>query len=190
MYRDKIADYLDGTDHSAFLQDWVNTARKKLIDKKTGLLVSQSSFHGVQIEGPEGSTIWVTIHFLRLIDEDFAKEQYLLAKKHLRRSLFWFGYAREWPDGHKGHLDIDSGIVIPIMEGGIISSGLTFVAASSFKDTEFLSEMWTTLNLIGFPIEEDGILRFGSSNQLGDAALLFSMVLGPAWERIKNAKRD
>src|SRR5882724_6232270 len=36
----KVADRLDGTDHSSLCQKWIATAKEKLIDKATGLLVS------------------------------------------------------------------------------------------------------------------------------------------------------
>jgi hypothetical protein len=56
----RMADHLDGSDHSDFLRSWVKTAKKRLIDSKTGLLISAYAPDGTPSPsgfGPEGSTI-------------------------------------------------------------------------------------------------------------------------------------
>ena len=56
----KIGDFLDHTDNSEFLKNWVKSAKENLIDKKTGILVSAFDLSGKSIsDGPEGSTIWL-----------------------------------------------------------------------------------------------------------------------------------
>ena len=82
-----MSDRLDGTDHSAFFQRWLRTAKQKLVDPGTGLLVSSFTLEGRPQDGPEGSSIWMSAHCLQLIDEDFAADQYRRAKKELGREL-------------------------------------------------------------------------------------------------------
>ena len=85
----RMSDYLDGTDHSDFLQHWIKTAKQNLIETKTGLLISTFTMDGKPISygyGPEGSSIWMACHMLQIVDPDFAKEQYQTAKKELADS--------------------------------------------------------------------------------------------------------
>ena len=43
--------------------------------------------------------------------------------------------------------------------------------------------MLTSLNAGAFPVTEDGRLRYCGANQVGEAAMLYSMMLGPIWDR-------
>ncbi len=58
----KIADFLDRTDHSALLQSWLALAKRKLVHRETGLLISSFTLKGEPLDGPEGSTIWMVAH--------------------------------------------------------------------------------------------------------------------------------
>ncbi len=178
----KLADALDGTDHSTFISAWLAGAKKNLIDRKTGLLISSYGFNGPHGDGPEGSSIWMVAHCLQLIDEEFARDQYARVKKELARTALGFGYAREWPETWRGPMDSDSGPIIPLFEASPGSSGLAVLGASAFGDTEFLSELVTSLDGIGLPRERDGALQYCASNQVGDAVVLYALVQGPLWE--------
>jgi len=179
----KIADRLDGTDHSDLCKRWVATAKETLIHKPTGLLVSSYMIDGSPLDGPEGSTIWMVAHCLQVVDEVFARDQYQRARKELGRITAGFGYGVEWPAAWQGPRDIDSGAVIPVFEVSAGSSGMAFIAASSFHDWEFLRALATTVDMAGFPSRSHGQLKYCASNQVGDAAILYATVLGPLWER-------
>ncbi|HVV01274.1 MAG TPA: hypothetical protein VHH88_07910 [Verrucomicrobiae bacterium] len=179
----KVADRLDGTDHSELCKQWIEIARAKLVDKRTGLLVSSYETDGTPLDGPEGSTIWMVAHCLRVVDATFARDQYQRARKELGRVLLGFGYGTEWPVSWQGPRDIDSGMVIPGLEVSAGSSGMAFMAASSFQDWKFLQALNTTLDMAAFPSRRDGQLKYCASNQVGDAALLYASVLGPLWAR-------
>jgi len=181
----KLADHLDGTDHGAFFLEWVATARNKLVHPGTGLLVSSFTTDGTHLDGPEGSSIWMVAHCLRLIDEGFARDQYQRARKELGRELLGFAYSREWPPSWQGPMDIDSGAVIPVLGASPGGSGLAFVGASSFGDWEFLSRLHASLEFAAFPMREHGGLKYCASNQAGDAAMLYAAVLGPMWQKVK-----
>ena len=181
----KTADYLDGTDHSKFIHDWIAMAKQKLVDPKSGLLVSSFTTHGAPLAGPEGSSIWMVAHSLQLLDEDFARDQYQRARKQLGAVTVGFGYAHEWPETWRGEANIDSGPIIPVFDISAGSSGMAFIGASSFGDDQFLTSLAATLDFAGFPSRTAGRLKYCASNQVGDAALLYATTLGPLWQKIK-----
>jgi hypothetical protein len=184
----RASDRLDGTDHSAFIRGWLAAAKKNLTDPATGLLISSFTTRGVALDGPEGSTIWMVAHLLRVVDADFAADQYRRARHELGRTFLGFGWSREWPRSWTGPMDVDSGAVIPVVEASAGGSGMAFIGASSFGDADFLSALHTALEFAAFPIRKDGRLKYAASNQVGDAALLYACVLGPLWQRIMEAR--
>ena len=185
----KMADYLDGSDHSALIHDWLAMARQKLEDPKSGLLISSFTEDGTPLDGPEGSSIWMVTHSLQLLDEDFARDQYQRARKELGEITLGFGYAHEWPQSSKGTADIDSGPIIPGFEISAGSSGMAFIGASTFDDGKFLASLDATLDFAAFPSRTHGRLKYCASNQVGDAALLYAATLGPLWQKVKNGAR-
>jgi hypothetical protein len=181
----RIADHVQGTDHSDFFRKWVRVAKERLVHDETGLLVSSFTLDGQPMDGPEGSSIWMVAHCLRLVDEEFARDQYKRARKELGVRACGLAYAREWPASWRSPMDVDSGPIVPILGASAGSSGLAFVAARSFDDRDYFRALHTTVNFAGFPIEEDGRLKYGASNQVGDAVLLYAAVLGPVWEKVQ-----
>jgi hypothetical protein len=196
-----VADALDGTDHTPLERRWVDVAKAKLIDAKTGLLVSRYALDGRVMEGPEGSSIWMVTHALQIVDEPFARDQYERAARALGRSVLGFGYAVEWPAEAPGHADIDSGPIVPVLGASAGSSGLALVGAKSFGDRDYFKKLVTTLDFAAFPIEraqpsaevgngaKSAELSYAASNGVGDAVLLYATVLGPAWAKVKELRR-
>lgn len=184
----KLTDHLDGSDHLALIHAWIAMAKQKLVDPKSGLLISACETRGTATYGPEGSSIWMLAHSLQPLDEDFARDQYQRARKELGAITLGFGYAREWPKSWKGDPDIDSGPIIPWFEISAGSSGMAFIGASSFGDDQFLSSLATTLDFAGFPSKKAGRLKYCASNQVGDAALLYAATLGPLWQTLKQER--
>jgi hypothetical protein len=180
----RIADLLDQTDHGPLIQRWLETARRKLVDQSTGMLVSSYSFSGEPYDGPEGSSIWMVAHCLQILDPEWATDQYARARRELGKTLLGFGYAREWPSSWQGPADVDSGPIVPILGASAGSSGLALLGAAAFGDNTFLSALLTSLNYGAFPEQKNGQLRFRASNAVGDAVLLYACVLGPAWEKV------
>jgi len=180
----KLADQLDGSDHSALIRDWLAMAKKKLVDPKSGLLISSFMEDGTPLDGPEGSSLWMVIHSLQLLDPDFARDQYQRARKELGAITLGFGYAHEWPKAWKGTPDIDSGPIIPGFDISAGSSGMALIGASTFNDGQFLAALAATLDFAAFPSRTQGRLKYCASNQVGDAALLYAATLGPLWEKV------
>ena len=185
----KMADSLDGTDHSQLIHDWIAMAKQRLVDPKSGLLISTFTTRGAPLIGPEGSSIWMVAHSLQLLDPDFARDQYKRARKELGTVTLGFGYAHEWPESWRGDADVDSGPIIPGFDISAGSSGIAFIGASSFGDDSFLASLAATLDFAGFPSRTDGRLKYCASNQVGDAALLYAATLGPLWEKTETGAK-
>jgi len=184
----RMSDALDGTDHSAFLKTWIATAKTKLLDPQTGLLIAAATVRGTPApagEHPEGSTIWLVNHMLQLIDPDFAADQYRRARLELGRSIAGFGYAREWPAMYPTQPDIDSGPIVPLLNASAGSSGLAMIGAAAFGDADYFTRLLASLNFAAFPVEENGQLKYLASNPVGDAVMLYAMVLGPLWAEVE-----
>lgn len=185
----RIADVLDGSDHSQLISAWLRIARERLIDPATGLLVSSYGLDGTVKDGPEGSTIWLTAHALDLIDPVFAADQYARARLHLDHSIAGFWLAREWPNGSDGRIDVDSGLQLPIVEASPSSSAFALMAAANFADREALTGLMASLTFAAFPVDDATGTHFAASNAVGDSVILYALTLGPAWERVKESHR-
>jgi len=189
----RMADVLNGTDHGDFLAEWIRTAKTKLLHRPTGLLIATFTVNGTPAPAgncPEGSTIWGASHMLQIVDREFAEDQYRRAKAELSSSFFGFAYSREWTSGERISPDIDSGPIVPFFEASAGASGLAFIGSRAFGDYEFFSKLLTSLNFVGFPEENDGQLEYHASNPVGDAVLLYSLVLGSLWKEVERRGRD
>jgi hypothetical protein len=182
----RMADSLDGSDHSSLIRDWLQMARQKLTHQETGLLISSFTTDPVPLDGPEGSTIWMVAHILQFLDPQFAEDQYHRARKELGRTTVGFSYAREWPASWEGRADIDSGPIIPVFKISAGSSGMAFIGASAFRDERFLSTLAATLDFAAFPSRDSKRLKYCASNQVGDAALLYAATLGPLVQKVNS----
>ena len=182
----RLADAAQGEDHSALLARWVANARERLVDPLTGMLVSEFTWDGQHNDGPEGSSIFLVAHLLQVVDEGFARDQYSRARHLLGVDVAGFAYAREWPASWPNVDDVDSGPTIPIAGANAGASGLAVVAAAAFGDDAFLRGLLASLDFAAFPITDDRGLRYGASNQVGDAVLLYALVQGPLWERLSS----
>jgi hypothetical protein len=163
---------------------WLDVAKEKLVDRRTGLLVSSFTVDGQPMDGPEGSSIWIAAHALLLVDPEFAKDQYVRARRHLGADFLGFGWAREWPRSWVGPVDVDSGPIVPIVGASAGSSGFALLGASAFGDETYLGELAASLDFAGFPMRDGASLRYAASNQVGDAALLYALAFGPLWSRV------
>ena len=184
----RTADALDGTDHAAFLSEWVATAKSRLIDPTTGLLISAFGVDGTpaaSAAGPEGSSIWMACHMLQIVDPEFARDQYARARAALGRTALGFGYSREWPAAAGASVDIDSGPVIPVLGASPSASGLALIAATAFGDRPYAEALLTSLAFGGFPAEQNGTLRYEACNAVGEAVVLYGMVVGPMWQEVQ-----
>jgi len=184
----KASDAALGTDHSELIARWLQSLKLHLVDPRTGMLVSSFHRDGSPRDGPEGSTIWLAAHMLQLVDPQFAREQYALARASLGHSALGFAWAAEWPAAWQGGMDIDSGPTIPLVDANAGSSGLALLGAAAFEDAAYLDGLLSSLRLAAFPVQRGASLRFAAGNSLADAVTLYSLVQGPLWNCIKESR--
>lgn len=179
-----MLDRATGSDHSQLAEDWVTHAKEHLVEPKTGLLVSSYTWDGQVLDGPEGSSIWMSAHNLLIVDAAFARDQYARARKELGASFAGFGWAREWPRGMPQRPDVDSGPIVPLVDASAGSSGLALLGASAFGDETWLRSLLASVELTGFRDESTG--RYRASNDVGDAVLLYALSFGPLWTKSRS----
>jgi hypothetical protein len=180
----RIADRSLGTDHRPLAERWVAYAKAHLVDAETGLLVSSYTWDGRVLDGPEGSTIFMAAHNLRLVDAAFARDQYDRARALLGRDVLGFGYAREWPTFTVGRSDIDSGPVIPLLGASPGASGLALLGAGSFDDETAFRAFERSLELMGFPIVDETGRRYAAAGPMGDAVIFYAYEVGSLWTEL------
>jgi len=188
----RMMDVLDGTDHSAFLDQWLVKTKAKLSNAATGMLISSYGVDGTPApsgECPEGSTIFMSAHMLEVVDPAFARDQYDRAQAALGRSFLGFGYAREWATACVGVMDVDSGPIVPLLEASAGASGMAVLGAAVFDDDAYLNPLLRSLEFAAFPDEEDGRLIYRASNPVGDSVLLYALVEGPLWARVMEGRK-
>ncbi len=178
-----LSDRLDGRDHSALRRRWVAVAQDRLVEPKTGLFVSSFTWSGRPLDGPEGSSLWLSLHMLELVEPELARAQYQRAREALGHAALGFAWAGEWPSATTGGEDVDSGPTIPLVGANAGSSGLAVLGAAAFHDDDFLDALLTSLAFAGFPRREGEALRFSAGNVLGDAVIFYALVQGPLWAK-------
>jgi hypothetical protein len=183
-----MSDRVEGSDHRALSARWIRRAKEVLVDPRTGLLVSSFTRDGRVLDGPEGSSIWMSAHNLLVVDEAFAEDQYTRAVRELRSGFAGFGWAREWPAATESpREDVDSGFVVPLLGASSGSSGLAVLGASAFDDHAFRDELLASLELAGRPSAAHD--RYGLGNPVGDAVILYALSFGPLWARTRERGR-
>jgi hypothetical protein len=176
-------------DHGELLQRWVAMARERLVDPETGLLVSSYTLRGEVLDGPEGSSLWMSAHNLLLVDPAFAREQFARAREELYGSALGFGWAREWPETGDVRVDVDSGPIVPVLDASPGSSGLAVLAATAFGDEDMRDELLRSLELAAFPIEENGRRHYAAAGLIGNGVVAYALHFGPLWHAHARATR-
>lgn len=180
-----VWDALSREDHGPLLRAWVTTARARLTDRDTGMLISSFTMDGRRGDGPEGSSVFLAAHMLQLVDPGLAREQYRRARDRLGRSVLGFGWASEWPaGGARAQMDVDSGPTVPLIEANPGASGMAILGAAAFGDDRWLRELLTSVNLAAFPVRDATGMRLAAGNAVGDCVLLYALTQGPLWRAV------
>ncbi len=180
----RVSDGVLATDHRAFGMAWISSAKRNLLDPSTGLLVSSYSHDGQRIvDGPEGSSIFMSATNLLLVDPEFARDQLTRAHRVLGRAALGFAWASEWPRLRPGSVDIDSGPVVPILDASPGASGFALLGARARGDDDALSGLLASLELAAFPVRRGDELNYQAATPMGDAVVLYALTFGPLWER-------
>jgi len=165
-------------DISALSAKLVESVKAHYLDDHTGLFATYVQPEGHKImQGPRGISVMYGLQFLADFDGRFARAQYALAKKHLIKTGLGYGAVREFPEGHRGTGDVDSG---PVLLGfGPSASGFAIGAAARMKDREVFESLLRASRWAGMPVFEGDKLRYQTMPPVGQAVILFGKTLGP-----------
>lgn len=180
----RMHEVLDGGDHARERDAFLALARSSLIEPDTGLLVSEFDMQGRVQDGPEGSSIWAVAVALQVLEPELAADQYQRARVELGGTLLGWGYAREWPAGHGGPVDIDSGPLVPGLQASASSSGFALVASRAFGDDVWHRQLVSALGAAETVMAVSPGLAEAADNPVGQAVLLWGLGFGPVWERL------
>lgn len=151
---------------------FLSSVRAHYTDKATGLFATcVFPKTRVSLQGPRGISVMYGLHFLKDFSEDYAAEQYALARRILIRSALGLAAVREFPEGAEGTGDVDSG---PILFGlGPSASGFAIGAAAVMDDRQTAMRLLRASVLAGIPQYSEGKLRYETMPTVGQAVILF-----------------
>ena len=136
--------------YNTTVNNWLKYVKAEWSDQETGLL---KSF--LEEESPvKGSYTSLNCYYLTFIDEDFAREQYYLLKKHFYRDGMLAGIREYTSRSPILEEDIDAGIIL----FGLSPSATAFTIGSAtfFNDTEKRNALLRTAEIAGHTIKWDG----------------------------------
>jgi hypothetical protein len=173
-----LARYADAfsKDVSGLTGKLTESVKKHYLDEDTGLFATYVKPEGHEVlQGPRGISVMYGLQFLADFDSKFAASQYALAKQHLIKTGLGYGAVREFPEGHEGSGDVDSG---PVLLGfGPSASGFAIGAAARMKDEEVFESLLRASRWAGMPVFEGDQLRYQTMPPVGQAVILFAKTL-------------
>lgn len=180
----RMADVLDQTDHQALIDRFVARA-PSLMEPRSGLLGSEFTTDGRMLDGPEGSSLWLVVTNLVVLDADLASSQYDGAIRALYHDLAGLAWASEWGPDWRGPEDIDSGPIVPVVDASPASSGFAILATRAFGDQERHAALTRSLRAADLLVRLDPRLAELAANPMGDTIVLHGLTHGPLWERLR-----
>ena len=171
MYDGKYADTIDA---------WIKNARAKWIHKSTGLLAGMLPGESRYQKGitVRGSHTALNCSYLSLVDEDFAREQYIKMCKILRKEELIMGkdicgvkeFLKKSPNFQMA--PGDAGLIVK----GISAGGTAFAigAATYLDDWEFRYKMLRTAEMVSGTKKEKGMRHYKMADMfmVGEATVL------------------
>jgi hypothetical protein len=165
------------TSHDAVLRHWADRVRTRQIDPASRLVIQRMDARtGAPHDAPRGSGTGLAAYFAGFADREVAR---VLADGVLRHEAtrFGFGGIREYPPGHDGHGDVDSG---PVLLGiSVSATGFALAPARAFGNEDVFRELYRTVDLFGLPTRDGDRRRFAIGGAIGNALLLALLTSGP-----------
>jgi hypothetical protein len=150
----------------------VAAMRRRAVDSKSGLLFQRVRADGRAVDAPRGSGTALAAYFISFADADFSAELHRAVQRELATRVAGFRAIREYPSGHRGHGDIDSG---PLVLGHSISAtGFALAGCRIHRDPDCYREILATAELFGTPLQRKHEQTYVAGGPLGDA-ILFAM---------------
>ncbi len=166
-----------GRDCRGLVRRWSANCRRMYVDPRTGLLIQAvHPLNGEAIDAPRGSGTALAVYFLYFADPELSKDLFGALQRELFGTVNGFGAVREYPAGHNGSGDIDSG---PIVFGyGASATGFTIAGCRLHGDFQNFRKLYATAHLWGAPVTRDKRTNWVSGGPIGDA-ILFAMLTAP-----------
>lgn len=177
----RMLDQLDGTDHSATIHTTLAGLPR---EPTTGLLASSFTWGGVAKDGPEGSSIWLAVTNLAVLDPTLAADQYARAKAGLLHGALGLAWAAEWAPGWQGPVDVDSGPPVPWIDASASSSGFAIGAAAAMQDTATLAALERSLLAADAVMLVYPALAEAADNPMGNVIIAHGTKFGGVWSRL------
>lgn len=162
--------------YKSFAKDWVTYMKNNYIDPETGLLVSTIDGSNSPVLGSYSA---LTTYYLTFIDEEFAREQYQLLKKHFLKTRLFAGIKERTDGSNNGIFTIDSGPVV----FGLSPSGTAFGIgpATFFEDWKTRNKMLKTGEWAGFTVANKQRHYLLSNIVLVGEAIVLAMRTATKW---------
>lgn len=172
-----LHDAATGEDHTGLLARWRAIARSRWVDPGTGLLFQAVGPEDQPLDAPRGSGTALAAWFWGWSDPALSAELYRASRAALGGSVLGLAAHREYPRGHAGAGDIDSG---PIVAGfGVSATGFALGAARRHGDDGAARGLFATAWVFGRPVDTPSGVRFTAGGPLGDAILLAMLATPP-----------
>jgi hypothetical protein len=148
----------------------------RYLEPRSGLLYQRVTAHGKPVSAPRASGTAIACYFLSFADRELAKTLYAGLQRQLR-SVAGYGGIREYPAGHAGRGDVDSG---PLAFGiSVSATGFALASARIFNDRETFLRLYRTACLFGAPVRARGQRCFAVGGYLGNAIMLAMLTARP-----------
>ncbi len=167
-----------GAQHAEVVAATVERMRARWVDPSTGLLIQAVDYRtGEPLDAPRGSGTALGSQFVSFADPAFARELAEAVREELAGDLLGFGLVREYPRGHGGRGDIDSG---PVLLGwGVSATGFSVASARLLGDDDWGRRNMRTAQLFGAPVREADSVTFATGGPLGNALMLAMLTTAP-----------
>jgi len=142
--------------YKEIIEHWLSEVRVRL--DSAGMIPHAIDPAESAYQGARGSSMALTLIFLRDIDLPFAKSQFSLFKKNFVDTKFDLTGIREYPKGRPGSGDIDSGPVILGFGGAATIVGMRTLSA--FGEDDLCLRIRNVVESLAFPIQSDGEKKY------------------------------
>lgn len=162
---------LTGSDRRALIARMVAVYRTRWTDSSSGYLAQMVVPEtGAWASPPRGSGTALSSYLLSFADASLARELGLAVARSGTRSLIGFGAVAEYPRGHSGHGDVDSGPVVLGMS--VSATGFALSSARQLRDRARFKALYRTAALFGVPVSRGGGQAFVAGGPIGNSILL------------------
>ena len=149
---------------------------QRYVHRETGILIQAVHPNGQPKDAPRGSGTALAAYFLSYADRNLARRMHASLVRQLGNAPLGFGMVSEYPQGHSGPGDIDSG---PLLFGlSISATGFSLGSARAAGDQQHFERVYRTVHLFGAPYKRGKSTTLATGGPFGNAIML-AMLTAP-----------